>query len=90
MKKLLLLLLFVPIVSFGQTPYSSYYENGNLKEIFGAGTAAVINPIAGFSYKGDYFELPKLADSIAVEIKTKLTNIQNKLAEDTFGWTVKI
>ena len=65
-------------------------KNGNLKEIFGAGTAAVINPIAGFSYKGDYFELPKLADSIAVEIKTKLTNIQNKLAEDTFGWTVKI
>ena len=32
MKKLILLLLIVPIVSFGQTPYSSYYENGNLKE----------------------------------------------------------
>lgn len=32
MKKLFLLLLIVPIVSFGQTPYSSYYENGNLKE----------------------------------------------------------
>tara|TARA_B100001093_G_scaffold462151_1_gene477161 strand:+ start:197 stop:1243 length:1047 start_codon:yes stop_codon:yes gene_type:complete len=31
MKKLLLLLL-VPMVSLGQTPYSSYYENGNLKE----------------------------------------------------------
>ena len=32
MKKLFLLLLIVPIVSFWQTPYSSYYENGNLKE----------------------------------------------------------
>jgi len=32
MKKLLLVLLFIPLISFGQTPYSSYYENGNLKE----------------------------------------------------------
>jgi hypothetical protein len=30
MKKLFLLLL-LPIVFFGQSPYSSYYENGNLK-----------------------------------------------------------
>mgnify|MGYP006185509235 FL=1 len=65
-------------------------KNDSLKEIFGAGTAAVINPIAGFSYKGDYFELPKVSDSFATDIKTKLTNIQNKLAEDTFGWTVKV
>ena len=31
MKKLFLLLLF-PIVSFGQSPYSSYYKNGKTKE----------------------------------------------------------
>lgn len=65
-------------------------KDGSLKEIFGAGTAAVINPIVGFSYKEDYFELPKLENPMAVKIKQKLTNIQNKLEEDTFGWTVKI
>jgi branched-chain amino acid aminotransferase len=65
-------------------------QKGTLREIFGAGTAAVINPIAGFSYKGNYYELPKVTDSFAAYIKTKLTNIQNKLAEDTFGWTVKV
>lgn len=65
-------------------------KNGTLKEIFGAGTAAVINPIVGFSYKDEYFELPKLDDSIALKLKDKLTNIQYKLEEDTFGWTVKI
>ena len=65
-------------------------KNGSLKEIFGAGTAAVINPIVGFSYKDDYFELPKMKHSMALDIKEKLTNIQYKLAEDTFGWTVKI
>ncbi|MFC4739207.1 branched-chain amino acid aminotransferase [Flavobacterium ponti] len=65
-------------------------KNGSLKEIFGAGTAAVISPISGFSYKEEYFELPKLENSFAMHIKQTLTNIQNKLAEDTFGWTVKI
>ncbi|MCW4467854.1 branched-chain amino acid aminotransferase [Flavobacterium sp. MFBS3-15] len=65
-------------------------ENGSLKEIFGAGTAAVINPIVGFCYQDKYYELPKLENPIALELKEKLTNIQYKLAEDTFGWTVKI
>ena len=65
-------------------------RNGSLKEIFGAGTAAVISPIVGFSYKEEYFELPKLENSFALHIKGALTNIQNKLAEDTFGWTVKV
>ena len=65
-------------------------RNGSLKEIFGAGTAAVINPIVGFSYKDEYFELPKIEQSMAVDLKDKLTNIQYKLAEDTFGWTVKV
>ena len=31
MKKLILFLLFVPLVSFGQSSYSSYYENGKIK-----------------------------------------------------------
>jgi len=65
-------------------------KDGSLKEIFGTGTAAVINPIVGFSYKNTYYELPKIENSMALEIKEKLTNIQYKLAEDTFGWTVKI
>lgn len=65
-------------------------KNGSLKEIFGAGTAAVINPIVGFSYQENYFELPKLEHSMAIDIKEKLTHIQHKLAEDTFGWTVKV
>ncbi|TDE03849.1 branched-chain amino acid aminotransferase [Flavobacterium hiemivividum] len=65
-------------------------KNGTLKEIFGAGTAAVVNPIIGFSYKEVYYELPKIENSYASQLKDKLTNIQHKLAEDTFGWTVKV
>lgn len=65
-------------------------KDGTLQEIFGAGTAAVVSPISGFSYKDEYFELPKLESTVANQLKEKLTNIQNKLEEDTFGWTVKI
>jgi len=65
-------------------------KNGSLKEIFGAGTAAVVNPIVGFSYQDVYYELPKIENSVALQLKDKLTNIQHKLAEDTFGWTVKV
>jgi branched-chain amino acid aminotransferase len=65
-------------------------KDGSLKEIFGAGTAAVVNPIVGFQFKDEYYELPKLENSFALELKDKLTKIQYKLADDTFGWTVKV
>ena len=65
-------------------------QNGTLKEIFGAGTAAVVSPISGFSYQDVYYELPKNENAMALQLKTKLENIQNKLEQDTFGWTVKI
>lgn len=65
-------------------------KNGSLKEIFGAGTAAVVSPIVGFQYQEHYYELPKQEDSLALQLKEKLTKIQYNMAEDTFGWTVKI
>ena len=65
-------------------------NNGTLKEIFGAGTAAVISPISCFAYQNKEYQLPKLEDSFATQLKEKLTQIQYKLAEDTFGWTVKV
>ncbi|GGD35051.1 branched-chain amino acid aminotransferase [Flavobacterium orientale] len=65
-------------------------KDGSLMEIFGAGTAAVVNPVVGFSYQDTYYELPKLENSFALLLKEKLTNIQYKIDDDTFGWTVKV
>ena len=65
-------------------------KNGTLKEIFGAGTAAVVSPISGFSYQDVYYELSKNENSMALQLKTKLEKIQNKLEQDNFGWTVKV
>lgn len=65
-------------------------KDGSLKEIFGAGTAAVVSPIVAFAYQGTEYQLPKIEKSFALQLKEDLTKIQYKLAEDTFGWTVKL
>ena len=65
-------------------------EKGELKEMFGSGTATVINPIVGFGYKDKKFELPKLEDSYAKFFKDKLMKIQYNEAEDKFGWRYEV
>lgn len=65
-------------------------RKGELLEMFGAGTAAVISPIKGFSNKGESFELPELVDSYASFIKKSITDIQRNKAEDKFGWRYQV
>lgn len=65
-------------------------KNGNLKELFGAGTAAVISPISGFGYKGTDYDLPELTDTYAAKLKKIITDIQTNKSEDPFGWRYKI
>lgn len=65
-------------------------EKGELKEMFGSGTATVINPISGFGYKDQKFELPKMEDSYARFFKDKLMKIQYNEAEDKFGWRYEV
>jgi branched-chain amino acid aminotransferase len=65
-------------------------KNGNLKEMFGAGTAAVISPIAGFGYKEDDFDLPVLEKPYASQLKKLITDIQTNKTEDPYGWRVMI
>ncbi|MCG2460626.1 branched-chain amino acid aminotransferase [Flavobacteriaceae bacterium F89] len=65
-------------------------KNNTLKEMFGSGTAAVINPIQGFGYKGDKYELPKVENSYASRFKKQLTDIQYNRSEDKYGWRYKI
>lgn len=61
-------------------------QNGTLKEMFGAGTAAVVSPIAAFGYKGVDYDLPELSDSYASRLKQRITDIQYNRAKDKFGW----
>lgn len=63
---------------------------GTLKEIFGAGTAAVISPISAFSHNGEVFEIEKQENSYASRFKEDLLNIQFNKAEDPFGWRYEV
>jgi branched-chain amino acid aminotransferase len=65
-------------------------ENGTLKEMFGAGTAAVVSPISGFGYKGKDYEIPEIETTYASFIKKYITDIQTNKSEDPFGWRVKV
>ncbi len=61
-------------------------KNNELKEIFGAGTAAVISPVSAFSYQEKVYDIPKTYDGYAVRFKKELMDIQQNKAEDPFGW----
>lgn len=65
-------------------------KKGSLKEIFGAGTAAVISPISGFGFRDTDFDLPKLEDTFATKLKNRIVEIQTNKTEDPFGWRVKV
>ena len=66
------------------------YQEGNLKEIFGCGTAAVIAKISSFGYKEDKFVLEDVVDSFADKIKETIVNIQQNLAKDPHGWRYRV
>ena len=65
-------------------------KNGSLKEMFGAGTAAVVSPISGYGYREQDYDLPELKNTYASILKKRITDIQTNKTEDKFGWRVKV
>jgi len=61
-------------------------KNKSLKEMFGAGTAAVISPIASFGYQNSDYDLPELDTPFATSLKKQITDIQTNKIEDPYGW----
>lgn len=63
------------------------FNTGKLTEAFGAGTAAVVSPIATITIKGKDYHLPPVtADSFQLRAKQKLNNIRMGEEPDPFGW----
>ena len=58
--------------------------------MFGAGTAAVISPIATFGFNGADYDLPDIENPYGLRLKKRITDIQTNKAEDLFGWTVNV
>ncbi len=63
------------------------FKNGTITEAFGAGTAAVVSPIATINIHGTDYNLPEAgADSFQQRAKIKLNNIRLGFEEDVHGW----
>lgn len=65
-------------------------KTGSLKEMFGAGTAAVVSPISTFGYRDMDYDLPELPDSYATRLKKYITDIQYNRCADPFGWRYRV
>jgi branched-chain amino acid aminotransferase len=63
------------------------FKNGKLTEAFGAGTAAVVAPIAVINIHGkDYSIKPAGESSFQLRVKKKLHDIRMGAAPDVHGW----
>lgn len=66
------------------------YQNGELKEVFGTGTAATVAPIKELRYK-DYVMLFETETwTASPELKKRLTAIRHGYTADIHGWLVKV
>jgi branched-chain amino acid aminotransferase len=66
------------------------YKNGELKEVFGAGTAATISQIKELRYKEtDMFFDPNQGE-VAKEILHRLNAIRYGQVADSHGWLLKV
>ena len=66
-------------------------KNGQLKEMFGTGTAAVVSPVGELKYKDDVIEISGgEIGELTKRLYDELTGIQLSKREDRFGWITKV
>ncbi len=66
-------------------------ENGDVEEVWGTGTAAVVSPVGEIAYKGKTYTVNggKIG-GLTKKFYDELTGIQWGRLPDKFGWTVKV
>jgi branched-chain amino acid aminotransferase len=66
-------------------------KNGKLKEVFGAGTAAVVSPVGELTYKGESVTINKNEiGGISQKMYDTLLGVQCGAILDNHGWVVKV
>ena len=66
------------------------HKSGNLKEIFGSGTAVVVLPIKSFGHRDQMYSLNSEKSSVSSFLKEKLNNIQYDISTEFENWKYKI
>ncbi len=65
-------------------------RNGELKEAFGMGTAAVVSVIQQIGFQGERFDIPTPEDGMASKIRKGLNDIRLRRVEDKHNWMVPV
>jgi branched-chain amino acid aminotransferase len=69
----------------------SAHAGGKLTEAFGAGTAAIVAPIACIRYRERDLQFPAPADSsVAARLRSRLVAIQTGREPDTHNWLLPV
>ncbi len=69
----------------------SAHESGELLEMFGSGTAAVVANVSEFSYRDKLYKLADVSThSTANGLRDKINALRAGEIEDTFGWVVDV
>jgi branched-chain amino acid aminotransferase len=67
------------------------YEDGQLEEVFGTGTAAVISPVGELSWKGQKIVINNNKTGVfAKKLFDTVTGIQYGKVKDAFGWVDEV
>lgn len=66
------------------------HENGNLKEVFGAGTAAVISPVGKIHHEGKTIHISETMGELASKFYKTITDIHHGDAPDPHDWCTLI
>ena len=66
-------------------------KNGQLKEMFGTGTAAVVSPVGELKYKDDIINInDNKIGEITKKLYDEITGIQRGTLPDKYGWITKV
>ncbi len=66
------------------------FANGELLEVFGSGTAAVMAKVKRISYKGKEIELDPDSYKIGPSLKAHIEGLRNQTIEDNKGWVIPV
>ncbi len=72
---------------FSVAELETAFKNKTITEAFGAGTAAVVAPIASINIHGTDYQLPEVtSNSFQLRVKKKLTDIRLGVESDSHQW----
>ena len=66
------------------------YDNNNISEAFGVGTAVTVNPIDSITFRDKKMDFRYTSDSISLQLKSDLLNIQYGISKDENNWTLTL